>query len=291
MALIENNIVKVVETLTSLGFVGTNLSYIDEQGNTVTYDLSTIIPVIPSATETLEGTAEIATQAETNTGVDDTRFITPLKLSTFIGTLALGDGNQALITRANSIAGVAPTLAEVPAADLLLGDTASIYLSNGTIEYWSYDGTIWNLVFVTTAQTLSDALVTLTGLAPESTNLGTFSSIITVNTTIKAALQEIVTELETYFVKTASDTNSVDLTIDGAGDLTADVKVSATQDSEFVLTVATDGIILTRQVLPAYVTHALADADAGLLTGDAYVLTIANLEGVPSDGTGPRFIK
>lgn len=37
---------------------------------------------VPTATETTSGTAEIATQVETNAGIDDTRFITPLKLAT-----------------------------------------------------------------------------------------------------------------------------------------------------------------------------------------------------------------
>lgn len=35
-----------------------------------------------AATETSQGVAEIATQAETDTGTDDTRFVTPLKLAT-----------------------------------------------------------------------------------------------------------------------------------------------------------------------------------------------------------------
>lgn len=42
--------------------------------------------VTPSATETVQGKAEIATQAETNTGTDDSRFITPLKLKTNLAT-------------------------------------------------------------------------------------------------------------------------------------------------------------------------------------------------------------
>ena len=42
--------------------------------------------VTPSATETVQGKAEIATQAETNTGTDDTRFVTPLKLKTNLAT-------------------------------------------------------------------------------------------------------------------------------------------------------------------------------------------------------------
>lgn len=40
---------------------------------------------VPSATETLEGKAELATQAETNTGTDDTRIVTPLKLANWSG--------------------------------------------------------------------------------------------------------------------------------------------------------------------------------------------------------------
>ena len=59
--------------------------------NTIYYrsgtdDFRLIIPNIPDATETVKGIAEIATQAETDTGTDDTRFITPLKLATKPGS-------------------------------------------------------------------------------------------------------------------------------------------------------------------------------------------------------------
>lgn len=37
---------------------------------------------VPSATETVEGKAELATQGETDTGTDDQRIVTPLKLAT-----------------------------------------------------------------------------------------------------------------------------------------------------------------------------------------------------------------
>ncbi len=53
----------------------------------------------PSATESTSGIAEIATQAETDTGTDDQRFVTPLKLATYVGrvrkaaTSAFGDGS------------------------------------------------------------------------------------------------------------------------------------------------------------------------------------------------------
>ena len=39
----------------------------------------------PVASETVSGTAEIATQAETDAGADDLRFVTPLKLTTWSG--------------------------------------------------------------------------------------------------------------------------------------------------------------------------------------------------------------
>lgn len=39
----------------------------------------------PSASETTAGIAEIATQAETDAGSDDARFVTPLKLATYAG--------------------------------------------------------------------------------------------------------------------------------------------------------------------------------------------------------------
>jgi hypothetical protein len=56
------------------------------------------------ATETSQGLAEIATQAETNTGLDDTKIVTPLKLATYVaatvgGFYALvGDGVNTTFT-------------------------------------------------------------------------------------------------------------------------------------------------------------------------------------------------
>lgn len=43
-----------------------------------------------TATESRTGLAEIATQAETNTGTDDSRFITPLKLKTYVTSFVGG---------------------------------------------------------------------------------------------------------------------------------------------------------------------------------------------------------
>lgn len=56
----------------------------------------------PAASETTAGIAEIATQAETDTGTDDARFITPLKLATYVNkklklTNTIGDGSSTSI--------------------------------------------------------------------------------------------------------------------------------------------------------------------------------------------------
>ena len=52
----------------------------------------------PAATETTAGIAEIATQAEVDAGVDDQRFVTPLKLASYAGrakrySQTFGDGS------------------------------------------------------------------------------------------------------------------------------------------------------------------------------------------------------
>lgn len=41
--------------------------------------------IVPAASESARGTAAIATQAETNTGTDDARIVTPLKLANYTG--------------------------------------------------------------------------------------------------------------------------------------------------------------------------------------------------------------
>lgn len=57
----------------------------------------------PSASETTAGIAEIATQAEVDTGTDDSRFITPLKLATWASRIKkftglIGDGSATSFT-------------------------------------------------------------------------------------------------------------------------------------------------------------------------------------------------
>ncbi len=72
---------------------------------TINFVLDTGTPAVvsfgnsaPAATETTAGVAEIATQAETDTGTDDARTITPLKLANWSGrkrkaVAAFGDGS------------------------------------------------------------------------------------------------------------------------------------------------------------------------------------------------------
>ena len=57
----------------------------------------------PSASETTSGTAELATQAETDAGTDDLRIVTPLKLATWSGRIKkvasnIGDGSATTYT-------------------------------------------------------------------------------------------------------------------------------------------------------------------------------------------------
>lgn len=59
--------------------------------------------IAPSASETASGTAEIATQAETDAGTDDARIVTPAKLASYSGrakrhSATIGDGSATSIT-------------------------------------------------------------------------------------------------------------------------------------------------------------------------------------------------
>lgn len=89
--------VVVVDEGTSAGssFRQTSVNFTLESGNIA---WSSFISGAPAATETVAGIAELATQTEVNTGTDDNRIITPLKLANWSGrklkfTQSIGDGS------------------------------------------------------------------------------------------------------------------------------------------------------------------------------------------------------
>jgi len=272
---------------------------------------------------------------------------TKLNLGALSG--ATKDGNEELITRADTDENAAPTALEVPSP--VNGDTAKIHLTNGKVVYWVYNGgwskawvmesggatnlsngartagdytisndngsdvvlqaattllagllaaadkqkldflTVSSTVNVNTLKNRQDDLITLSGVLAGSTNNGSFSgSTIPDNSTTKAALQALETALEAInvYVKSVANTNSIALSVNGSGELTANVKRSASQDNNYNITESADGIKLTRQALTAYDTHAAAHAAVNV--GESYILTKTNLEGVVSDGvSGPIF--
>jgi len=93
---LEQAVVTVDEgTSAGASFRQTTINYTIGTGNTVWASFGT---AVGAATETSAGIAEIATQAETDTGTNDTTFVTPLKLATYSGrakryAATFGDGS------------------------------------------------------------------------------------------------------------------------------------------------------------------------------------------------------
>ena len=88
--------VVTVEEGTSAGatFRQTTVNFVLDTGTVTWVAFGT---ASPAATETTAGIAEVATQSETDTGTDDARMVTPLKLATWSGRMrkfsqTIGDG-------------------------------------------------------------------------------------------------------------------------------------------------------------------------------------------------------
>ncbi|NJN50182.1 MAG: hypothetical protein HC798_03030 [Polaribacter sp.] len=68
---------------------------------------------------------------------------------TMIGEI---DSNTVHIVRANATLGVLPTAIQAP--NPVAGDTAIVFLTNGVIEYYSHNGTVWTLNYTETPTVL-----------------------------------------------------------------------------------------------------------------------------------------
>jgi hypothetical protein len=79
-----------------------------------------------AATETLSGVAEIATQAETDAGTDDTRIVTPLKLNTYISNQQLAKSFEITVN-----VGTTPGVVSIPHNLGTLKVQVAAYLSTG----------------------------------------------------------------------------------------------------------------------------------------------------------------
>lgn len=116
---------------------------IDRVGSSQYFDALKTISLTPDATESVKGKAKIATQALTNSGVDDTTMVTPKKLNGAINALVIQAteataGIMKLATQAQVNAGADDTVAVTP-KKLLTGFVFSTG-ENGYIKFPSFLG-------------------------------------------------------------------------------------------------------------------------------------------------------
>lgn len=98
---------------------------------------------VDQATETVPGIAEIATQTETNTGTDDTKIVTPLKLKTFFDTAVggyaanVGNGSSTsfVVTHNLNTVDVLVQVVEVSTGDTVYTDVARTSVNAVTVTF------------------------------------------------------------------------------------------------------------------------------------------------------------
>ena len=98
---------------------------------------------VDQATETVPGIAEIATQAETNTGTDDTKIVTPLKLKTFFDTAVggyaanVGNGSSTsfVVTHNLNTLDVLVQVVEISTGDTVYTDVARTTVNAVTVTF------------------------------------------------------------------------------------------------------------------------------------------------------------
>src|SRR5690606_6912374 len=70
-------------------------AYVPTANDVATVIQGIVVGAVPPASETIQGIAELATQTETDAGLDDLKIVTPLKLATL---LAGGSGAGSFTT-------------------------------------------------------------------------------------------------------------------------------------------------------------------------------------------------
>ncbi len=109
----------------------------------------------PAASETVQGIIEIATQAETNTGTDDARAVTPLKMQTRVASLLTGKLNDYAALSPVSATGAAIAFTGIDADDVILTNVA-ISHNNGSnttfaIGYSTTGGAPYTTIYLSAA--------------------------------------------------------------------------------------------------------------------------------------------
>lgn len=125
------------------------IASIDNPNVNTTTDWIILQSNVDQATESVAGIAKIATQAETNTGTNDTNIVTPLKLKTFFDTVVggyaanVGNGSSLsfLVTHNLNTLDVIVQVVEVSTGDTVYTDVARTSVNSVTITFASAPST------------------------------------------------------------------------------------------------------------------------------------------------------